>query len=347
MTIPTMRAAKLFGPRDTRIVEVERPEPGPGEILVRVKAVAICPSDLRLWEDGHAGGTYPDHPFTQGHEFAGLVEALGPEVDGPPPGTAVAVTPLWACGVCDLCREGLDHICRQIVFPSFPPADGAMAEFMAVPGWAVEPLPAATDFVGGALVEPLQAAAHGVGLANLPAGAAVAIIGAGIIGLNVLQVVRAQGAGEVHVADPVAANRELARQFGATTTAVSAAALLGALPDPGAQPRVVFECSGHPVALREALALCRPAGLVVIIGVPHPDVIELDSRIPRRNELHFVFSRRYGRADLEESVALVAAGSVDLAAYPVRSFELGAAAEAMAFAATRPAGILRTVVVCP
>lgn len=341
----TMLAAKLFGPKDTRVVEVGRPEPGPNEVLLRVRAVAICPSDLRLWEDGHAGGTYPDHPFTQGHEFSATVEQLGPGVAGPPPGTPVAVTPLWSCGKCDMCQEGLSNICRNIVFPSFPQADGAMQQFMVTPAWAVEPLPPGVDFVAGALVEPLQAATHGVGLAHVQPGWNVAVVGAGIIGLAVLQVTRALGARSVSVADPVEDNRRLAQNLGATHTAPFATDLLAMLPDPAQQPQVVFECSGHPAALGQAMNLCRPAGMVVIIGVPHPDVIQFDTVPPRRKELHFVFSRRYRREDLAHSVRLLAEGKVDLSGFPVRTFPLEQAPQAMQFAAGRPPGILRTVVV--
>lgn len=342
----TMRAAKLFAPEDTRVVEVPRPTPGAGELLVRIKAVAICPSDVRLWQDGHAAGVHPDHPYTQGHEFSGVVEELGSGVAGPAPGTPVAVTPLWSCEACDLCREGLNHICRDIVFPSFPQTDGAMAEYMAVPAWAAEPLPEGTSFVEGALIEPLQASAHGVGLAPRERleGGAVAVVGAGIIGLGVLQVARARGVETVYVADPVEANRTLATQLGAGATAPLATDLLELLPDLAHQPRVVFECSGHPVALAQSLELCRPAGMVVIIGVPHPDVIDFDTRTPRRNELHFVFSRRYRREDLKESVRLVAEGLVDLKQLPVRTFPLEQAAEAMRFAHGKPEGILRAVI---
>ena len=340
----TMKAAKLFGPKDTRVVEVPRPDPKAGQILVRVKAVAICPSDLRLWEDGHAGGTYPDHPFTQGHEFAGVVEQLGEDVDGPPPGTPVAVTPLWPCGECDLCREGLDNICRNIVFPSFPQTDGAMAEFIAVPAWAVEPLPNGVDFVQGAMIEPLQAALHGVNLADLPDNGPVAVVGAGIIGLSVLQILRARGVAPVFVAEPQAQNRQLAEQLGAATTARFATDLIDLLPSLADQPRVVFECSGHPVALGQAMELCRPAGQVVIIGVPHPDVIHFDTRPPRRKELRFVFSRRYSRRDLPAAVKLLADGAVDLSRYPVMTFPLHEAPQAMRTAADRPPGVIRVVV---
>jgi L-iditol 2-dehydrogenase len=342
--MPTMKAARLFAAKDTRVVEEERPRPGPGQVLVAVKAVAICPSDLRLWEDGHAGGTYPDHPYVQGHEFSGVVAEVGADVDGPVPGTPVAVTPLWACGTCDLCREGLSHICRKITFPSFPQADGAMAEYFVSPAWAVEPLPPGVSFVEGALMEPLQAAVHGVGLARLEEGWKVAVVGAGIIGLDVLQVARAYGAARLYAADPIPENRALAEAAGAAAVTAYASDLLAALPDVGDQPRVVFECSGHPAAIHQSMDLCRPAGEIVIIGVPHPDVIQFDTRAPRRKELHFVFSRRYRKEELKEAVRLVAEGKVDLKSYPVTTFPLEQAAEAMQAAFERKPGILRVVV---
>ena len=341
----TMKTAKLFGAKDTRIVEVEKPVAGPGEVLVKVKAVAICPSDLRLWEDGHAGGTYPDHPFTQGHEFSAEVAELGEGVEGPAVGTPVAVTPLWACGKCALCREGLSNICSKIVFPSFPQADGAMAEYMAVPSWSVEPLPATVDFVAGAMMEPLQASVHGAGLGQFEPDWNIAIVGAGIIGLGVLQTVKAHGAKNVYVADPLEFNREMANKLGAKQTVNFATDLIELLPSLEEQPRVVYECSGHPAALGQAMQLCRAGGLVVIIGVPHPDVIQFDTVPPRRKELHFVFSRRYRLETLKETLALLAEGSVDLSAFPVKTFPFEQSAEAMAYADSKPAGILRTVVV--
>jgi L-iditol 2-dehydrogenase len=219
-----------------------------------------------------------------------------------------------------------------------------MQEYMAVPAWAVEPLPQSVDFAHGALIEPLQAAVHGVSLAPLKPGWPVALVGAGIIGLSVLQVARAAGAGNIYVADPLHHNRELARTMGATATACSAAELLDLLPDLASQPRVVFECSGHPVALGECMELCRPGGVVVIIGVPHPDIIQFDTRPPRRKELHFVFSRRYKRETLKESVHLVAKNAVDLSAYPVQTFPLDQAPAAMQAAHARPKGVLRVVV---
>lgn len=306
--------------------------------------MAICPSDVRLWEDGHAGGTYPDHPFVQGHEFSGVVEELGPGVDGPPPGTPVVATPLWPCGQCDLCREGLDNICRNMAFPSFPQTDGAMAEYFAVPASAVVPMPDGLDFIRAALIEPLQAAVHGVSLARLQPGWAVAVVGAGIIGLNVLQVVKTFADTKLYAADPIEQNRALALQAGALEAVPYASDLAQRLPDVTSQPHVVFECSGHPAALHQAMDLCRPGGQVVIVGVPHPDVINFDTRAPRRKELHFVFSRRYRASDLQTAVQLVREGKVNLGLYPVRTYPLERAAEAMQAAYQREPGVLRVVV---
>jgi threonine dehydrogenase-like Zn-dependent dehydrogenase len=121
--------------------------------------------------------------------------------------------------------------------------------------------------------------------------------------------------------------------------------LMKVLPSSAEQPRVVYECSGHPAALGQAMQLCRAGGLVVIIGVPHPDVIQFDTVPPRRKELHFVFSRRYSLETLKQTLDLLADGRLDLSLFPTKTFPFEQSAEAMAYAADKPAGILRTVVV--
>ena len=181
-------------------------------------------------------------------------------------------------------------------------------------------------------------------LGNLQPGCSVAVVGAGIIGLGVLQAALAMGADQVHVADPLEENRRLAAQFGATTVVPYASDLLAQLRDLSSQPRVVFECSGHKAALDQCLSLVRPSGLLVIVGVPHPDVIDFDTRVPRRNELHFVFSRRYTRETIKDAVRLVGEGKVNLRDYPVRLFSLDEAPEAFRLANEKPVGMLRAIV---
>lgn len=175
---------------------------------MRVRAVSICPSDWRLYADGHASGVVPDHPMIQGHEFSGEVAALGAGVTDLPVGTPVAVEPTWACGECDLCHEGLPNLCRHVVFPSFPQRDGALAEYIACPANAVQPLPPGTSFAVGALIEPLGVGLHAVRLAQLQPTASLVFLGAGAIGMCTLLVALAQGSREVTVVEPLAGRQE-------------------------------------------------------------------------------------------------------------------------------------------
>lgn len=333
-----MKAARLHAAGDVHIDEVPTPQAAPGEVLVRVRAVAICPSDLRLYQDGHASGVVPDHPMIQGHEFSGEIAALGEGVDGPPVGTRVAVEPSWHCGECDLCQSGHENLCRHIVFPSFPQRDGALAEYIACPAFSVRALPDGASFAEGALIEPLGVGIHAVRLAEAHPGQRVAVLGAGTIGMCVVLVLRAQGVGEIAVVEPIAGRREWPRELGAQVVA-SHEELLEA----GFEADVVFECSGDGAAFDQALRLARPAGRVVIVGIPHPDEVCFDSTIPRRRELTVIFSRR-SRDTLAEALELLASGRVDLSALPTREFALEDTAEAMEATAARPGDMLRAIV---
>jgi L-iditol 2-dehydrogenase len=334
-----VRAARLHGPRDVRIEEVPAPEPAAGEVLLRVRAVSICGSDCRMYWDGHAGGVIPDHPMIQGHEFAGDVVALGEGVTRPPVGTRVAVDPSWECGHCDMCERGLPNLCRHIVFPSFPQRDGALAEYIACPARATYPIPDSVSYVEGALIEPLGVGLHAVRLADPQPSDRLCILGAGAIGVSVLLCAQLRGVGEIAVFEPVAGRRESARRLGALT--------------PGPSPRgrgetayeadIVFECAGEGAAIEEALYLARPAGKVVVVGIPHPERISFEAQIARRKELTVIFTRR-SRDTLGECVELVASGRIDLKAFPIRTYPLEAAAEAIEATAARPGDMVRAVV---
>jgi L-iditol 2-dehydrogenase len=122
-----MKAARLFAVREVRVVDSPVPELAAGEVLLRVRAVAICASDLHLYEEGHSSGVYPSGHIIMGHEFSGEVAQLGEGVTGWEIGDQVACEPSWHCSDCDMCQLGLTNLCRNIIFPSYPDRDGAMA----------------------------------------------------------------------------------------------------------------------------------------------------------------------------------------------------------------------------
>ncbi len=322
------------------MVEVPAPQPEAHEVLVRVRAVAICASDIAIYQNGCAGGgVYPPGPMSQGHEFSGEIAALGECADAPAVGTRVAVEPSWHCGKCDMCREGLQNLCRNIVFPSYPPRDGAMAEYITCPDYSVAALPDDVSDIEGALTEPLGVGIHAVRLAQLCGNETVAILGAGMVGISTMLAAQVQGIETFYVVEPVPERREFAEKIGAQVTAASVGELLGA----GSERHVVFECSGDNAALGQALDLVRPNGRVIVVGIPELPEVCFDCGRARRNQISITFSRR-SLNTLETAVELIASGQVDLSAIPVRTFSLDEAPEAFVLAAQGPGPELRLVV---
>lgn len=333
-----MRAARLYGPGDVRIDRVPVPEPADGELLLRVRTVSICPSDWRLFVDGHAGGVVPRTPIIQGHEFSGDVAAVGANVSGFPIGARVAVDPSWPCGKCDMCKSGRFNICRNVVFPSFPPYDGALAEYIACPASCSCVLPDEVGYIEGALVEPLGVAIHAVRLASIRPGETVAILGAGVIGTCVLFLALNCGAGSVVVIEPVAERQQHPRDIGAAAVFDSHAHAL----DAGVEADVVFECSGSQPSLGQSTLLATPGGRVAVIGIPRDEQITFDMAVARRRELTLFFCRR-SNDTLHEAVELARTRRVDFSAIPVRHFSLDQAAEALDTTG-KPGSTLRAIV---
>ncbi|MFQ5810173.1 MAG: zinc-binding dehydrogenase [Armatimonadota bacterium] len=338
-----MKAARLLAKGDIKVMECDKPEPGEGEALIAVKAVAICPSDVRIYREGESGGVAPEGPLTLGHEFAGVVDECPGADPAFAPGTRVAVEPSWYCGECDLCLSDHQNICRNLVFPSFPPNDGALADYICCPTSALAELPEGTTWTEGALLEPLGVAIHAVRLAELQPTHRIGILGAGVIGLSILQVARACGVGHAIVAEPNAKRRPMAKKLGAARVARSAERLLELIEDPAEQPDVVLEASGDPAAFEESCELAKPGGAVIVVGIPSPDEVTFASQIPRRKELTITFSRR-SRDTLRTCASMLARKDVDLSSYPVQTFSLDEAPEAIETAAKPPDDVLRAVV---
>ncbi len=336
-----MKAARLHAAGDVRIEDIPRPEPGPGEALIRVRAVSICPSDWRMYVDGHAGGVVPERPMVQGHEFSGDVVALGEGVapDGPfRPGVRVAVEPSWPCGECDMCLAGRGNICRRVRFASFPPVDGALAEYIACPVSALAALPEGVSYALGALAEPLGVSMHAVRLAGNVDHSSVCILGAGVIGVGCLLLAKGNGAGPITVVEPVEDRRELPQTLGAQTVVPRMEALQAS----GYEADVVLECSGDSEALDQAVRLAKPGGCIVVVGIPRDERITFDMSVARRRELGVVFSRR-SHDTITEAVRLMASGEVDLSGLPMATFALEDTEAALRLTGS-PGRFLRAVV---
>lgn len=237
----------------------------PGQVLVRVRATALCGSDLHIFRGKHPSAPLP---VTIGHEFAGEVAAIGPAVTGHQAGDRVIVEPCIACGQCDACRQGHYAYCESLQF-TYRMGDGAMASHVVVPASCLHTLPQDMDFVTGSLIEPLSVAMHAVRRAQVTLGDRVHILGGGAIGILVAALCVRSGASRVCVTEPREERRALALAFGATHAQ-----------PPGEQDMatgaydMAFECVGMESTLHTALKSVRKNGLVSIVGIfEQPNII--------------------------------------------------------------------------
>src|SRR5215831_232645 len=202
-----MLAARLHGPSDLRVEQVPRPDsPEPGQVLLRVRATGLCGSDLHSYQDARIGDTQVEGPLILGHEFSGVVETVGSaNEDGNfeqlAPGARVAVDPAQPCGRCESCEHGHPNLCRRMHFCGNYPDGGSLCEWMHMPVRSCFPVPDSVDDSQAALLEPLGVAIHAVDLARIRVATSVAILGAGPVGLLILQVARIAGADPIFISD--------------------------------------------------------------------------------------------------------------------------------------------------
>jgi L-idonate 5-dehydrogenase len=347
----TMQAAIWHGRKDLRVQEWKQPGVGPGFVLVRVRRAGICGSDLHYFEHGYCGSFRPTGPFVLGHELCGVVERLGEGVTEVARGDRVVVNPARACGVCEYCRAGRGNLCRHTVMlgsaSTTPSTDGAFAEWVAVRAEQCHLLPPEMDEGLGALMEPLAVAVHAIKRAGGVAGRRVLVVGGGPIGVLVMLAARAYGAVPVVLSDVLAGRRSCAMALGADAVLDPAEV---DLPDrvrqwAGDGFDVIFEASGVPAALRQAITLARPGATLVQIGTLPPGDVALALNQIMARELQYVGSFRYGNV-FDECIRLTQTGRVALGTLVSQVFPLEAMNEAMAAAAGRD-GVLKVQIQLP
>ena len=252
------------------VEEVPKPVCGPEEVLVRVAACGVCGSDVHGY-DGSSGRRIP--PVVMGHEAAGTIAAVGATVQGWSLGERVTFDSTVYCGVCEFCRRGEVNLCddRQVVGVSCGEyrRAGAFAEYVAVPARILYRLPAGLPFADAAMVEAVSVALHAVRLSEMRAGASVLVIGAGMIGLLVLQAARVAGAARVLVADVDATRLALATEMGADAVLEESGEALVArvlAMTGGRGVDAVFEAVGRAETVASAVDGVRKGGTVTLVG---------------------------------------------------------------------------------
>ncbi|GMV79818.1 MAG: L-idonate 5-dehydrogenase [Planctomycetota bacterium] len=311
-----MPAAVLTALRRIELASVPVPEPGPGELLLRMTAVGLCGSDLHYWRCGRIGDQIVKLPQRLGHEPAGLVAALGRGCRrGFAEGQAVAIEPGVWCGACLACEGGRQNLCYGMRFLGAPGEAGALQPFLVMPEANVEPLAPRVDPARATAAEPLGIALQAFDLVKLRAGESVAVIGGGPVGLCVAALAQAAGARVVALSEPRSARAKAAR-------ALNVQAAVDARPEAlieaaraatgGYGADVVVECSGAAETLNTAILAAARGGRIAIVGIPEVDSIPVDPHHWRRKELLIASVRRSNRT-LGRALALLERNDLGLA----------------------------------
>ncbi len=310
-----MKALLYTKPYTFEYADVPDPVVGDEDVLVRVKACGICGSDVA----GHTGKTgrrLP--PLIMGHEAAGVVEKIGPKVTGFAPGDRICFDSTVYCNQCSACKQGLFNRCvkRQVLGVSVPEfkRNGAFAELLAVPHWICARLPDNMSFVQASLLEPASIGTHAASRAPITAADTVVVIGAGTIGLFILQAARLHGAKTVIASDLNDFRLDLARRAGADICVNSHKTdlkqeILKRTEGRGAD--VVFEAVGFGETFRQAVSVARVGGHVVAVGNLHKETeFNLQELVSR--ELTFTGSYA-SSGEFRTCIGMIASGKIDVA----------------------------------
>ncbi len=326
-----MKAAVLRGIRKIAIEDIPVPEPAQGEARVRVTSVGVCGSDVHYYVNGRIGDAVVKPGQIIGHEFAGVVEKLGPGVTEPEPGTRVAVEPGINCGLCEPCQTGRPNQCPNVLFYGTPPVQGAFTEYVCHPAGLLFPVPDGLTDEDAAMLEPLGIGIHVVRRTTVDLGDSVAILGCGPIGLVTLMCARAAGASRVFVTDPRKYRLEYAKRLGAEAVMSPEDGVVASwLKDLTGGRGVVaaFECAGEQSTVTECVEGARVGGRVGLVGIPRVDEISIPIHVARRKELDMINTRR-SRFAIKTGLAMAEAKQVDLRTLVTHRFGLDGIAGAL------------------
>ena len=351
MAEQTMLAARLYGPEDLRVERIALPEdPKQGDLLLRVTAVGICGSDLHTYQDGRIGDTIMQEPLIIGHEFGGVVEAVGPEcTDGNflslAAGTRVAVDPAQPCGRCELCEQGHPNLCNRLHFCGLFPDEGSLTELMHIPAQTCFPVPDSIGDAEAALLEPLGVALHAIDLAKIRVANSMVILGAGAIGLLILQLAKLSGADPIFVCDKFDWRLSVAERFGAVPVNVDKT-------DPvefvmhethGRGVDIAIEAAWADHSVQQAAEMARLGGRLLLVGIPGADNLTMKHSTARRKGLTIRMSRRM-KHTYPRAIRLAASGKVDLSGMISHRFPLERAPEAFALNSNYQDNVVKVII---
>lgn len=303
--------------------EIPVPEPGKGEVLVRIEKIGVCGSDIHVWHGKHP---FTSYPVTQGHEVSGRIEKAGEGVAGLTPGQKVTIQPQVVCGECYPCRHGKYNLCEKLKVMGFQ-TTGVASEYFCVDAAKVTPLPDAMTMEEGAMIEPLAVAVHAVRRAGDVRGKDICVLGAGPIGILTAQTAKGMGARRVMITDISDIRLAKAAEVGIdvcvnTLKQDFAEAFIDCFgPDKAA---VIYDCAGTDITMNQAIRNARKGSTIILVAV-FSGMAGVDLAVLNDHELDLNTSMMYRSEDYETAIAMVSGGQVALrplisAQFPFRQY---------------------------
>jgi len=302
-----MRQAVMTEPGKIEFRDVPEPAPGPGEVLLRIKRIGVCGSDVHVNHGRHPFTTYP---VVQGHEFSAVVEAVGEGVENIKVGAKATATPQEVCGKCRPCRRGDYHICDELKVWGFQ-APGVAQDLFATEADKVVLLPDEFKHEQGALVEPTAVAVHATRRAGDMKGKNVVVLGAGPIGNLIAQMCRCRGA-NILITDISDFRLDKAKECGINAVSNAESELLD-----DASKRVfgnagfdiAFDCAGEEATISAAVESINKGGTIMVVAI-FKDRPRINLAVVGDRELSLVGTLMYQHCDYEEAVRRIAAGEI-------------------------------------
>jgi L-iditol 2-dehydrogenase len=342
-----VKSVALAGIREFVINEVPPPEIAHDSgVLVRIKMVGVCGSDIHYYTSGRISTQQVQFPFIIGHEAAGIVEAVGKGITRVKPGQKIAIDPALSCGRCDQCMAGRENTCRKLLFLGAPgQLPGCLSELVVLDEHSCYPVPDYMTFEQATLSEPLAVGVYAVERSGLTDKANVAILGAGPIGLSVLHVLRTRETGNIYVTEKIEARLahagELKPKWSGNPDRVDVVAEIARI-----EPLMldaVFECSGKADAIAQGIQLLKPGGTLIIVGIPEEEEISFPIHELRRKEITILSIRRQACCT-QKAIDLLAQGKVKMDEMATHNFPLEETGRAFELVASRRDGVIKAMI---
>jgi L-iditol 2-dehydrogenase len=342
-----MKSFELTGIRQMKMITVPDPKiERDTDVLIRMKTVGVCGSDVHYYTTGKIGNQVVEYPFPVGHESAGIVEKVGAGVTRVKEGDRIAIEPAMPCHECDQCLCGRYNTCRNLKFLGCPgQAPGCLSEFIVMPESSCFPIPDNMSFDEATISEPLAIGVYAVKQANIKTDDKVGILGYGPIGMSVHLAAKASGISEAMITDKISERLKIAERTGAIYAGNPVKnnieqEILNI--DPSGLD-CIFECCGQQDAFYSAFHLLKPGGKIVIIGIPDFEYWNIPVDLGRRKEISIIHIRRQNES-LEETLKGIANKKYDVSMMPTHHFDFSETMKAFEMVSHYQDGVMKAMI---